>query len=396
MTVEKYHWPVHADDELEAVMNVLTSGRTNYWTGPEGTAFEKEFADFIGVQHAVAVMNGTVGLEAALYALEIGNGDEVITSCRTFIASASCIVMRGAIPVLADVDRISQNITPATIEACITPRTKAIIVVHLAGWPAEMDAIVALAAKYGLSIIEDCAQAIGATYKGQAVGTWGDVAVFSFCQDKILTTGGEGGMVVTNNEKIWQTVWSFKDHGKDYKKTYATSHPLGFRWLHEVFGTNFRMTEMQAAIGRIQLKKIPYWLEIRNRNANILNEHFKNIPLLRLTIPSHDIFHAYYKYYVFVRNEHFVEGWDRDRVMKEINQLGIPCFVGSCSDIGLEKAFQNRLLANEKPIAKELGETSLMFLIHPTLTVEEMQRRAEKIVKIFEYAGKQSCLASIN
>jgi dTDP-4-amino-4,6-dideoxygalactose transaminase len=395
MSIKKFHWPTHTDDELNAVMKVLSSGCTNYWTGSECRAFEKEFANFIGTEYAIAVMNGTVALEAALYALDIGVGDEVITSCRTFLASASCIVMRGATPILADVDIVSQNITPATIESCITSRTKAIIVVHLAGWPADMDGIISLAAKYNLRIIEDCAQAVGAAYKGRRVGSFGDIAAFSFCQDKIITTGGEGGMIVTHDEKIWRQMWAYKDHGKDYEKTYSQSHPLGFRWLHDSFGTNFRMTEMQAAIGRIQLRKLPQWLEIRNKNALIFNDYFKNISLLRLTMPPASILHAYYKYYVFIRPDYLAGGWSRDRIMQEVNALGIPCFVGSCSDIGLEEAFkrlmpwENTNISYARPIAKILGETSLMFLVHPTLPIGEIERIATRLTKIFELSASK-------
>jgi dTDP-4-amino-4,6-dideoxygalactose transaminase len=399
MTTHNYHWPFHSDDELNAVRKVLSSGYTNYWTGLECHEFEKEFSEFIGTKYAIALMNGTVALESALYALDIGSGDEVITSCRTFLASASCIVSRGATPILADVDRESQNITSATIEPCITPRTKAIIVVHLAGWPAKMDSIMALAEKYNLYVIEDCAQSMGAIYKNRRVGSWGHVAAFSFCQDKIMTTGGEGGMITTDNEEIWQKIWSFKDHGKNYSKVYHHLHPVGFRWLHDSFGTNFRMTEMQAAIGRVQLKKLLEWLVIRNKNASLLNEKFKNHSILRLTYPSDDIYHAYYKYYVFIRPEWLKKGWSRDRIMQEANELGIPCFVGSCSDIGLEQAFKkmesiksvsSKALVNKRPIAKQLGETSLMFLVHPTLTSEEMQKRANKLSELFELAAEKS------
>jgi dTDP-4-amino-4,6-dideoxygalactose transaminase len=399
LTTKQYSWPVHADDELNAVIRVLSSGCTNYWTGSECKEFEKEFAELVGTPYAIALMNGTVALEAALYSLDIGADDEVITSCRTFVASASCIVARKAIPVLADVDPISQNITPATIEQCITPRTKAIIVVHLAGWPADMEGIMALASKYNLRVIEDCAQSTGATYKNRQVGSWGDVAAFSFCQDKIITTGGEGGMVTTKDEKIWQKIWSFKDHGKSFSRVYHQSHAAGFRWLHDSFGTNFRMTEMQAAIGRLQLKKLPEWLAIRNKNASILNDNFKHNPLLRLTIPPDYIFHAYYKYYVFIRPEFLSNGWSRDRIMQEANTLGIPCFVGSCHDIGCEKSFttldsqKKSNLLNKRPIATKLGETSLMFLVHPTLTTDEIVRRANILSQLMEDAREQNIVS---
>jgi hypothetical protein len=381
-------WPYHAPEEIHAVSEVLASGRTNYWTGTIGRQFEKEYAAQVGTRYAVALMNGTVALEAALYAVGVGPGDEVITSCRTFIASASCIVMRGATPVLADVDLTTQNITAESIAACITPRTKAIIVVHLAGWPAEMDPISKLAQKHQLKIIEDCAQAHGAVYRNKQVGNLGDVAAFSFCQDKIITTGGEGGMVTTNDESIWEKIWSFKDHGKSYAKTEHYKHPPGYRWLHDNFGTNLRMTEMQAAIGCLQLKKLPQWLQTRRKHAAILNARFGNIPYLRTTVPPQEIEHAYYKYYVFLRPEYLRPGWHRDRIVQEINTLGVACFVGSCSEIYLEQAFQRQtgLRLNAKPNAKLLGETSLMLLVHPTLTEQDMQDTADKVLQVLEEA----------
>lgn len=388
MTINQYTWPVHSEEEIDAVTKVLRSGCTNYWTGTECREFEKEYAKSVGTRYAIALMNGTVALEAALYALDIGSGDEVITTCRTFIASASSIVMRGATPILADIDPISQNITPETIKSCLSSRTKAIIVVHLAGWPAAMDAIMELANKYNLYVIEDCAQSHGAIYKNRQVGSWGHIGAFSFCQDKIITTGGEGGMITTNDESLWRKMWSYKDHGKNYNKVYHDKHPPGFRWLHDSFGTNWRMTEMQAAIGRIQLKKLPQWLAQRNKNAAILNEEFKRITLLRLTIPTHDIYHSYYKYYVFIRPEYLEDGWSRDRLLQEANRLGVPCFVGSCSDIFYEEAFKKDISVSRiRPIAQEVGETCLMFLVHPTLTPEEMKRRAKILSELFKLAS---------
>ena len=385
-------WPFFDHDEIAAVSAVLQSGNVNYWTGEEGRLFEKEFAASIGVNYAVAVMNGSVALEAALMALNIGDGDEVIVTPRSYIASASCAVMRGAKPVFADVDRDSQNITADTIKKVITSRTRAIIAVHLAGWPCAMDAIMTLAKKHGLAVIEDCAQASGAFYKGRPIGSFGDVAAFSFCQDKIMTTGGEGGMVVTNNRDIWSKVWSYKDHGKNYDAVYRNDLKPGpsFKWLHESFGTNWRMTEMQAAIGRIQLRKLSGWIERRRRNADILTKSFLNIPALRVTMPPEDIKHAYYKYYVFVKPNILKTGWDRERIIVAINAEGIPCFTGSCSEMYLEKAFDADGMRPEKPlpVAKELGETAMMFLVHPTLSETDMKDMVKAVEKVMVVAVK--------
>ncbi len=383
-------WPFFDAEEIAAVNKVLQSGNVNYWTGEEGRLFEKEFAASIGVNHAVAVMNGSVALEAALMALNIGAGDEVIVTPRSFIASASCAVMRGAKPVFADVDRNSQNIIAENIKKVLTNRTRAIIAVHLAGWPCEMDAIMELAKKHGLAVIEDCAQASGALYKGRPVGSFGDAAAFSFCQDKIMTTGGEGGMVVTNNKEIWSKAWAYKDHGKNYDAAYGNNevkHGSSFRWLHESFGTNWRMTEMQAAIGRIQLRKLPDWIKTRRRNAGILTEAFLNIPSLRVTVPPDHISHAYYKYYVFVKPEMLKSGWNRDRVIAAINNEGIPCFSGSCSEIYLEKAFTPDMRPEKRlPVAEELGENAMMFLAHPTLSEKDMKNMAAGVKKVMAVA----------
>ena len=311
-------WPHFAPDEVEAATRVLRSGKVNYWTGEEGRLFEKEFAEFAGCKYAIALANGTVALETALKALGIGLGDEVITTSRTFIASASCVVAVGARPVTAEVDRVSQNLTAETIRPMITPRTKAIVVVHLAGWPCAMDEIMELARGHGLKVVEDCAQAQGAMYKGRPIGSIGDVAAFSFCQDKIMTTGGEGGMLTTNDVELWKRAWSYKDHGKSYDAVYNREHPVGFRWLHESFGTNGRMTEVQSAIGRVALKKVPGWVETRREYAGTLTKSLAKLPGLRVTTSPAHSYHAYYKYYAFVRPEQLLAGWDRDRILQAI------------------------------------------------------------------------------
>ncbi len=382
-------WPTFADDEILKATEVLASGKVNYWTGEQGRLFEEEYAKSVGTDYAVALMNGTVALEAALAALNIGPGQEVITTCRTFIASASCVVMRGAIPVLADVDPISQNITVDSIKKVLTPKTKAIIVVHLAGWPCDMEAIVAFAKEHDLFVIEDCAQAHGAKYKGKSVGAWGDVAAFSFCQDKIITTGGEGGMVTTDSKWVWEKIWALKDHGKDYDTVYNKQHGPGFRWLNESFGTNWRMTEIQAAIGRIQLIKLPHWIEIRRNHAAFLTQAFKDIPGLRVTEPDENYYHTYYKYYAFVQPEKLKSDWNRDRIMQAITDLGVPCYSGICSEIYLEKAFTKNNLSpiTRFPVAKELGETSLMFLVHPTLTQAHMEKTVDIVRQVMKMAS---------
>ena len=369
-------WPSFSQEEANAVSQVLLSNKVNYWTGQECREFEKEFAQFAGTQYAVALANGTVALDVALKALGIGAGDDVIVTSRTFLASASSIVTAGANPIFADVELDSQNISRRTIEAVITPNTKAIICVHLAGWMCDMDPIMQLAQEKGLYVIEDCAQAHGAQYKGKPAGSIGHIAAWSFCQDKIMTTGGEGGMVTTNDESLWKKMWSYKDHGKNFDSIYNKQHPPGFRWLHDSFGTNWRMMEMQAVIGRIQLKKMAEWTQKRNANMEKILAVFENSPYFTVHRPSADYLHAAYKCYVQVNIEALPEGWSRDRIMNEIAALGVPCFSGSCSEVYLEHAFDGTPWRPVERLvnAKTLGETSLMFLVHPTLSQESMHK----------------------
>ncbi len=383
-------WPSFSEEEINSVQEVLRSNNTNYWTGGHCKEFEKEFAHFIGTEYAVSLANGTLALEVALRALDIKEGDEVIVTSRTFLASCSCIVSLKATPVFADVDLNSQNITAASIEKVLTAKTKAVIVVHLAGNPAEMDEINALARQHNLSIIEDCAQAHGASYKDKKLGSWGDIAAWSFCQDKIMSTGGEGGMVTTNNKDLWQKMWAYKDHGKSYDAVFNKKHAPGFRWLHESFGSNYRMTEMQAAIGRIQLSKLPEWKSRRRENALSIEEVAKEFNVVRATNYHDYETPAFYKYYLFIEEKYLANGWSRDRILNEINQLGVPCFQGSCSEVYLEKAFDNTPWRPKTrlPNAKKLGQTSLMFLVHPTLTPAEIQKTCDALEQVLTRAQR--------
>jgi len=383
-------WPCFNKQEIDAVGGVLMSNKVNYWTGRQCRDFELEFAEFCKTKYAVSLANGTLALDLALKALDIKVGDEVIVTSRTFIASISAIINVGATPIFADVDLDSQNITPISIRKKITRKTKAVICVHLAGWPCEMEKILEIANEFNFYVIEDCSQAHGATYKDKPVGSIGHIGCWSFCQDKIMTTGGEGGMVTTNYESLWRKMWAYKDHGKSYEAVYEREHPEGYQWLHESFGTNYRMTEMQAAIGRIQIKKMPYWNKKRLENANKIWDTAKKCQgLYAPEIPDY-ICHAAYKCYVFIKVEQLKIDWNRDRIIDEINLLGVPCRSGSCSEVYLEKAFQN---TNFKPSerllnAKQLGETSLMFLVHPTLTDNEISQTREVLISIMKLATR--------
>ncbi len=382
-------WPAYTDEEAAAIQQVLLSNAVNYWTGTECREFEKEFAEWAGARHAIAVTNGTFALEAALRTSGIGPGDDVIVTPRTFIASASSIVMAGARPVFADVDLNTQNLTADTIAASLTPKSKAILCVHLAGMPCDMDPIMRLAKDKNLLVIEDCAHAHGARYKGRSVGTIGHIGAWSFCQDKIMTTGGEGGMLTTNDADLWSRLWSYKDHGKSWQAVYETEHPPGFRWLHESIGTNGRMLEIQAAIGRIQLRRMNEWTLARRENARCIREAASTLPGLRVPdIPSWAD-HANYTCYVFVDSAALRDGWDRDRIMAAINDRGVPCYSGTCSEIYREKAISVRGLAptDRLPIARQLGDTSLMFLVHPTLTREHTDKACEALAEVMMEAS---------
>lgn len=383
-------WPSFTQEEADAVSKVLLSNKVNYWTGIECREFEKEFAVWSGCQYAIALGNGTLALDLALKALNVGEGDEVITTSRTFLASASSIVTCGASPVFADVDLNSQAITAESIAEVLTPKTKAVIVVHLAGMPAEMDAIMDLSKKHGFFVIEDCAQAHGAKYKGRSVGSIGHIGAWSFCQDKIMTTGGEGGMVTTNDKALWQDMWSYKDHGKSFDAIYNREHPPGFRWLHDSFGTNWRMTEMQGVLGRIQLQKMSEWTAKRQSNGKAIDTAVQGLNIVRCVDVPDYIEHAEYKHYLFVCPENLKEGWTRDLIIEKIVEQGVPAYQGSCSEVYLEKAFDNTPWrpANRLLNAMELGETSLMFLVHPTLTQVEINKTCEVIRSVLLLAQK--------
>ena len=383
-------WPSFTQEEADAVSAVILSNKVNYWTGQECRLFEKEFAEWSNSKYAVALTNGTVALDLALIALGVGPGDEVIVTPRSFIASVSCVVNAGATPVFADVDLNSGNISAETISPKITSKTKAIICVHLAGFPCDMDPIMDLARLHNIYVIEDCAQAHGAKYKGKSVGSIGHIGAWSFCQDKIMTTGGEGGIVTTNDESLWRRMWEFKDHGKSYDAVYNREYPSGFRWLHESIGTNWRMIEVQAVIGRIQLRRMADWQKKRAENEKKVRDVCERHSICRLPKISEEIVHAYYKAYIYIEPNQLVAGWSRDRIMEEINSRGVPCFQGSCSEIYREKAFETLgcVPSERLPNAKKLGETSLMFLIHPTLTNAEMDEMCNVIDSVFLEAKK--------
>ncbi|WP_170589024.1 DegT/DnrJ/EryC1/StrS family aminotransferase [Ruegeria arenilitoris] len=382
-------WPIYDQEQIDAVAQVLASGKVNAWTGPDVRAFEAEYCAYTGAKHAIAMANGTVTLDAAMLGLGLQPGDEVIVTPRSFIASASSVMLAGGVPVFVDVDPDSQNITPETIAPAITPRTRGIIPVHLGGWPCDMDGIMDLARAHDLWVIEDCAQAHGAMIGDRHVGTIGTLGSFSFCQDKIMTTGGEGGLLLTDDSDLWSRIWSYKDHGKGYDTVFNTEHPPGFRWLHDSGpGTNLRMNGPSAALGRIQLKRLDAWRAHRTANADILHKALAACPAFRVPMPPDGVTHAFYRFYAFVQPETLAPGWSRDRIIAEIAEAGFPAFSGSCSEIYLEKTFTSRGLGPKEPlpVARELGETSLAFLVDPAWSTENVARLAKVIVDVGQKA----------
>jgi dTDP-4-amino-4,6-dideoxygalactose transaminase len=388
--VNQSPWPSFSIEEAKAIERVLLSNRVNYWTGTECRDFEQEFSKWVDTKYAVSLSNGTLALDVALKALNVSAGDEIVVTPRTFIASVSCVVNAGATPVFADVESDSGNISANTISRVLTPRTKGVICVHLGGWPCDMDPIMALAEEKGLFVIEDCAQAHGAMYKGRSVGSIGHVGAWSFCQDKIMTTGGEGGMVTTNSEDLWRAMWSYKDHGKSYDAIYNRTHQPGFRWVHESFGTNWRMLELQAAIGRVQLKHMEQWHQQRVANSTRIWECASQLDGLNVPRLPRFIEHAAYKCYIYVAPEKLRLGWSRDRILVEIQKRGVPCAQGSCSEVYLERAFEGTAFrpSVRLPNAKALGDSSIAFMVHPTLTTQEVSLACTVLAEVMALASQ--------
>ena len=381
-------WPSFDEEMIAESTSVLASGRVNYWTGEHGRAFEAELAAYVDRRHALVLSNGTVALELGLRALGVGEGDDVIVPSRTFIATASAVVAVGARPVVADVDAETQGLSAETALDVLTPRTKAIIAVHLGGCPVEWEPLQRLADARGLWLVEDCAQAIGATYRGRPIGSLGHVAAFSFCQDKILTTAGEGGALVLDDEEMFRRAWSYRDHGKSFEAVFEREHAPGFRWLHESFGTNFRLSEVQSAVGRVALRRLPDWLEQRRENAEVLSARLSGHPALRIPeLPEH-LINAWYRWYGFLRTDQLAPGWNRDRVVAEISALGTPCFSGSCGEIYREEAFAASRPISPMSVANELGETSIALLVHPTAGRPHMEQMAANVLAVLHRATR--------
>ncbi|NLE54435.1 MAG: DegT/DnrJ/EryC1/StrS family aminotransferase, partial [Lentisphaerae bacterium] len=276
-------WPKFSEEAIAAVEAVMRSGKVNYWTGPKGMEFEKKFAAWQGSKYAISVNSGTSALHVAMAALGIGPGDEVIVPSYTFIATGFSVVQAGAIPRFADVNLDDHCISIASAEKLVTARTKAIIPVHLYGNVCDMDPLFAFAKKYNLFIIEDNAEAIGGEYKGRKTGTLGHINACSFCQNKTFTTGGEGGMVTTDDEDLVWAARSFRDHGYDVKERLNLLElEQKLPYIHNRVGWNYRMTELQSAIGLAELQRLDDWnMPNRRRNAHIVMDALRDLPQVK-------------------------------------------------------------------------------------------------------------------
>jgi dTDP-4-amino-4,6-dideoxygalactose transaminase len=388
--------PFYSNKSIQKIGPMLKSGKVNYWSGNEGKKFEKEFSNYLGNKYSVGLSNGSVALEIALKALKLKKHDQIIVTPRSFIISASCAINLGLKPIFADVDD-NGNLYIEGIKKAYNNKVKAIIVVHLNGLPCDLDPIMEFVKKNNVSLIEDCSQAHGAVYKGKKVGSFGDISTWSFCQDKIISTGGEGGMISTNNKQLWLRCWSLKDHGKNYNSVFFKKHKIGFRWHHDNLGSNYRMTEMQAILGRAQLKILDNQIKKRNAIANLyingLKDYYKKYNILKKPdfnykyssqtkykkLNSQNI-HAFYRLNLFINKKKI----NQLKLLEQFNLKKINCGVGSCPEIYREKIFKNLKLFPKERLsnAKLLGETSITFPIDPNRSVAKIKLEIKSIKRV--------------
>ena len=388
--------PFYSNKSIQKIGPMLRSGKVNYWSGNEGKKFEKEFSNYLGNKYSVGLSNGSVALEMALKALKLKKQDQIIVTPRSFIISASCTINLGLKPIFSDVDD-DGNLNIEGIKKVYNNKVKAIIVVHLNGLPCDLDPIMKFVKKNNIFLIEDCSQAHGAVYKGKKVGSFGHISTWSFCQDKIISTGGEGGMISTNNKQLWLKCWSLKDHGKNYNSVFFKKHKIGFRWHHDNLGSNYRMTEMQAILGRAQLKILDNQIKKRNIIANLylngLKDYYKKYDILKepnfnyiyssqvkdKKLSSKNI-HAFYRLNLFINKKKIKQL----KLLEELNLKKINCGVGSCPEIYREKVFKDLKLHPKKRLsnAKLLGETSITFPIDPNRSITKVKLEIKSIKKV--------------
>ena len=371
--IPKSKWPNYDSKIINKIINILKSGRTNYLIGKEGSKFEKNFSKFYNIKYTNVVANASLGLELSLLSLNLKKGDEVIVTPRSYHSSVSSIIRAGLTPIFADIDRYSMNICPKSIEKNISKKTKAIICVHLYGMPCDMKKINKLCTKFKLKVIEDCSQAHGTKISKKYVGSFGDISVFSFCQDKIISTGGEGGMIATNNKKLHNKIWSLKEIGKNKTKYHKVDNSSNnFPYLHDSIGTNARITEIQSCIGNYQLNKLKNYIRRRNLNAMIYYEKLKKCKYLIIPKFSSNITHSYYRYTVII-NDKLIK---RSLLMKNLKMEGVECNVGGCPTIYDEKYFKKnfRINKNNFPNTEYLKDKTISFIVDQTVDKKEIRK----------------------
>ncbi|MGC9153874.1 MAG: DegT/DnrJ/EryC1/StrS family aminotransferase [Vulcanisaeta sp.] len=382
--------PWLSDEDINLVVDVLRSGQLSAIGGKWNTLLEQELAKYLGAKHVITVSNGTTALHVALKALGIGPGDEVITTPFTFAASATTILHSNAIPVFADIDRETLNISPSSIEDVITDRTKAIIVVHLAGYPAEMDEIMKIAQERGLYVIEDTAQALGAIYRGKMAGSIGHVGTFSFYPTKTITTG-EGGAVATNDDNVARMARLLRSHGETGK------------YYYEILGYNYRMTEFQAALGYSQLRRIEEIIKRKESFAKVLMEELQDIEgdLLQFPRPKPYIRHAWHLFQLLLNLERIRVS--RDKVVEALRAEGIEAAT-IAYPIPLHKEpiitnmaghgrgcpwtcpyYGKKIIYKPLPNAEWAAERVVSILIGPLYTTEDAVDTARAIKRVLNY-----------
>lgn len=380
-------WPTYSSSEIKKVKEILNSGKVNYWTGDNCNNFENKFAKHFNKKFGISVATGSIALDLAIKSLNLKKNDQVLVTPRSYIASASCVISQNLMPIFVDIDLNSQNILYEDLKKKITRNTKAIILVHLAGYPCDMDKIVKICKKYKIKIIEDCSQAHGAKYNSKFVGSFGDIAIWSFCNDKIMSTGGEGGMLLTNNYQYYKKIFALKDCGKNIDKIKKNTFKPKFQWIHDSIGNNFRMTEMQAAIGIIQLRNLNKWVKKRNSFSLKINKVLSKFSYIRTTkIPS-NIFHSFYRCYFFLNKKIIKNKFTREALIKTLKKYNIDCNVGSCPEIYLEGAFKKIKNVKRLKNAKILGETSVaLFVNHNFNKIHETKylNNLNKVLKKFD------------